>query len=199
MNYAKIQDILESEASFRDQVRNRTSKVATRGGGEAMFSPLAVQIGERCQLMKIESKAGNRAYVLAIARQLAGATNGASPVVRPPVPVVRPHVPAPSEEAVVVKSVPSPELEATPARQSQRRQTADLEQFVDRNDILKYQVAIAISQLLAAVYQLAQEDTWDGHESRKKLLEELLDEYESTSKQHVNFSVKQLIRAKDQS
>jgi len=190
MNYAKIQEILESENAFRNLVAARNTKVVTRGGGEAMYSAMTVQVAEGLQARRMDDKAGNRPIVIALAMQL---NRASGPTVAPPAPLpVKPKVVTPEEETVKVKAVPSPALQADPARQQQQQLTA----FVDRGDIIRYQSAVAISQLLAAVYQLAESDTWPGYEGRKKLLGDLLDEYETVSKQHVNLSVKQLTRAK---
>jgi hypothetical protein len=193
MNYAKIQEILESEASFKGQVSTRDTKGATRGGGEAMYSALAVRVGNMLTEIGSDDKSNQKAVVLALAMR-AVSSSAPPPPASPPPP--KPRTVVATEEPVKVTSVPSPALQANPVRQQQKKQGVALDQFVDRNEIARYQSSIAISQLLAAVWQLAESDTWTGHERRKSILGDLMDEYEVVAKQHINLSVKQLIRAK---
>lgn len=187
MNYAKIQETLEADKMFGPLVAVKDVKVNTRNG-EVFFSALTIQIAEAIEKRGMLDRAGHRPTILAFAGILTKGKPippGAAPVVK------KPDVP----ETIVVKSAPAPEPKPA-APPVQRVRDSELAKFVDKGDILKFQSTIAIGQLLAAVYQLAENDYWEGYEQRRKLLNDLLDSYEAVSKKYVNFSVKQILRAK---
>jgi hypothetical protein len=189
MNYAKIQEILASDAKFGPSVALRDTKVPTRNG-EVVYASLTVQVADAIEKHGLPDKSCSRAIVLAFATRLSKGQPAPTAAV-----VVQP--PTPQEPAtIVVRPAPTSDVKPSPEKAQQRVQQADLAQFVSRGDIIKFQASVAIGQLLAAVFQLAESDCWEGNERRAVLLNELLESYEAVSKQHVNLSVKQIIRAK---
>lgn len=188
MNYAKIQEILEHDTKFYPIVSVRDAKVNVRGSDVA-YSSLTVQVAAKMQEMKCDERSCPRHIVLAVAARITSGSVSATP---PPV-AQNSVAKVDAAEVVVVKSVPTPGLAATPARIAAKSQQEQFTQFVDRNDIVKLQSTVAISQLLAAIAQLAETDTWPGHEERKEQLAKLLTTYEAVSRAHINLSVKQII------
>ena len=204
MNYNKIQEILQSDSKFAPLVANRDTKVTIRGG-ECLYAALTVRVAQEMAARGIDDKGFQKTLILAFAATL---SNGiVPPKASPPAVVpVPPRAQPPPEkreanekvERVVVKPSTNPAV-VSPAKQAAKQQQDKLDKFVERGDILKYQSAVAMCQLLASLFQLAENDTWPGNDKRKALLNELLESYEEQSKQHVNLSVKQILRAQIES
>jgi hypothetical protein len=189
MNYSKIQDILAHDAKFGPSAAHRDTKVPTRSG-EVVYSALTIQVAEAIEATGMSDKNCSRATVLAFATRISlSQPVGAGAPVLPPKKIESP-------ETIVVRPAPASEVKLSPEKVQQKVQQADLAQFIAKGDILKFQGAVAIGQLMAAIYQLAEGDCWEGNERRRELLNELMESYEAVSKRHVNFSVKQIIRAK---
>lgn len=188
MNFAKIQEILEHDAKFGPLVTQRDTKVGTRNG-EVVYAALTVKVADAIERSGSPDKSCSRTTVLAHASLLLRGQPAPVGATAPPVKK------ADTPETIVVRPSPSADSKS-PEKVQQKAQQADLAKFVSNGDILKFQGAVAIGQLLAAVYQLAESDCWEGFEHRRDLLNELLESYEIISKKHVNFSVKQIIRAK---
>lgn len=189
MNISKIQEILDNDPKFGPIASVRDIKLATRAGGEVAYSSLAMKIAEAMEKSPSGEKVCNRMGVLAYASILTRGQHTPAGATTPP------EKPVEASPAIVVRSTNANEAKLA-EKALQKAQQADLSKFVSNGDILKFQGAVAIGQLLAAVYQLAEGDCWDGFERRHTLLNELLESYETVSKKHVNFSVKQIIRAK---
>jgi hypothetical protein len=189
MNYSKIQDILEHDSKFGPSAALRDTKVPTRSG-DVVYSDLTVKVAEAIEQLNYSEKTCSRAVVLAFAQRV---YNG-QPTPSTPVVVVPKKAEIP--ETIIVRPAPVAEVKPSVEKAQLKIQQADLAQFIAKGDILKFQGAVAIGQLLAAVFQLAESDCWDGHERRRELLNELLDSYETVSKRHVNYSVKQILRVK---
>jgi hypothetical protein len=188
MNFSKIQEILEHDAKFGPLVAQRDTKVGTRNG-EVVYAAMTVKVADAIEKSGSPDKSCSRATVLAHAALLIRGQPAPAGTVAPPVKK------AETPETIVVRPAPSVEPKS-PDKVQQKAQQVDLAKFVSNGDILKFQGAVAIGQLLAAVYQLAESDCWEGFEYRRGLLNDLLESYEAVSKKHVNFSVKQIIRAK---
>jgi len=188
MNFSKIQDILEHDAKFGPLVSQRDTKVGTRNG-EVAYAALTVKVADAIEKSGAADKSCSRATVLAHASIILKGQ---------PVPTGAAAPPAKKAEtpATIVVRPAQPSEPKAGEKAQQKAQQIDLTKFIAQGDILKFQGAVAIGQLLAAVYQLAESDCWDGFERRRELLNELLESYENVSKKHVNFSVKQIIRAK---
>lgn len=188
MNFSKIQEILEHDAKFGPLVSQRDTKVQTRNG-EVVYSALTVKVAEAIERSGAGDKSCSRASVLAQALML---TRGQAA----PVGAVAPPVKKADEPATIVVRPASTTEQKSVDKAQQKAQQIDLAKFVSNGDILKFQASVSIGQLLAAVYQLAESDCWDGFERRRDLLNELLESYETVTKKHINFSVKQIIRGK---
>lgn len=201
MNYNKIQEILQSDAKFAPLVDVRDTCVVGPNGERNVYAALTVQVAKEIAARGISYKNIQKIMVLALAATLckdATPPMQQSPIQKPvdnPVPPEK--VPVPEKvERVVVTPLSATD---TPVKAEARQQSAKLDKFVESNQIIKYQSAIAITQLLASIFQLSDNDNWPGHERRKALLNELLESYEEMSRNHVNLSVKQLIRAQIES
>jgi hypothetical protein len=189
MNYSKIQEILEHDLRFGPSAVLRDTKVPTRSG-EVIYSSLTVKVAEAIGQSSYTEKTCSRATVLAFAQRI---TKGQpTPCASAILSTNKTETPA----TIIVRPAPTAEVKPSVEKAQLKAQQADLAQFVTKGDILKFQGAVAIGQLLAAVFQLAESDCWEGHEHRKELLNELLDSYEAVSKRHVNYSVKQILRDK---
>lgn len=190
MNHAKIQTILDNDTKFGPIVACRDTKVVARSGVEVYYANLTVQVANAIGEVSTTDKACSRIVVLAYATRLSKSQPTSASANQAPPKKVAPI------ETIVVRPAPVEPTKLTSEKAQQKVQQADLAQFMARGDILKFQGSVAIGQLLAAVFQLAESDCWEGHERRKELLNELLESYEGISKRHVNFSVKQIIRVK---
>lgn len=199
MNYNKIQEILQGDSKFAPLVANRDTKVPTRGG-ETAFAALTVRVAQEMTSRGIEDKGWQKTLILAFAARLSSGV-----AIEPSVAATQKAAPIAKKgteekvERVTVKPTQSPSAPVSPAKQAVQQQSQQLAKFIDKGEILKYQSAIAICQLLASIFQLAESDSWPGNEKRKALLNELLESYEELSKNHVNLSVKQLLRAQIES
>jgi hypothetical protein len=200
MNYNKIQEILQGDSKFAPLAANRDVKVVVRGG-ECSYSALTVRVAQEMAARGIEDKSFQKTIILAIAATLSSGGDVLPKTPAPPIACPPPQpVKKPVEdkaERVTVKPTQS-YTPSAPVKQTMQQQ-AKLDKFVERGDILKYQSAVAITQLLASIFQLADNDTWPGNEKRKALLNELLLSYEDISKTHVNLSVRQILRAQIES
>ena len=199
MNYNKIQETLQGDSKFAPLVANRDVKVPTRGG-EVAFAALTVRVAQEMSARGIEDKGWQKTLILAFAAKLSSGITTAPSGVEPKRSAVALKKGVEEKaERVTVRPTQNPSSPVSPAKQAIQQQNQQLAKFIDKGEILKYQSAIAVCQLLASIFQLAEHDTWPGNEKRKALLNELLESYEELSKSHVNLSVKQIIRAQIES
>lgn len=192
MSYQKVQKALESEPSFAAQLAAKDTEVTGKGGQKSMIPALVFRVGEALKNAGFEMSTASKNTILAMASSLPAGAPAASPaLVAAPASELtkRPAAKPPPPKPVTVKGAkpsakPAPKapMEATPT-------------IIDSSVIHRYQCAIASAQLLAALSQLMEKDDWPGSEERRKKLNDLIDDIEKVSTQHVNLSVKQIIRA----
>ena len=195
MSYNKIQLVLESDRSFASRLTVKDTEVAVRGGQKAMVPALVYQVGEALRASGYDLQSAPKNTILATAASIPVGTNGIMPIVPPamssapaePLPKRMPK-PSPPKRVVVQGAKPS-------AKPLPKSLPDPVVQFTESGAIHRYQCAIASAQLLAALSQLFEKDEWPGHEERLKKLNDLIDDVEKASTQHVNLSVKQIIRA----
>jgi hypothetical protein len=201
-NHAKIQEVLENDRTFQTLVANKDTEVESRSG-RTSFSSLTVRTAEALASAGYKDKTVPRPIILAVASKL---MNGQPlPVVSTKEPeavagarkrTAKPTTKAESEgkpvEVRVDRSTPEDVSQPKPP-ENQVATSNQLATFMDKGDILRFQSAVAIAQLLAAVFQLAEHDTWAGHEKRKEKINILLDDFEQVARNHVNLSVKQIV------
>lgn len=191
MSYQKIQKILEAEQSFVPQLSVKDVEVPGRAGQKLMIPSLVYRVGEALKNAGHELQGASKNLILAVAASIPA---GSAPVVVPPPSSVPETVrkptakPAPPKPVIVKGAKPSAKPTPKPVEQ--------LTSAADSAVIHRYQCAIATAQLLAAVSQLFEKDDWPGCEERRKKLNDLIDDIEKASTQHVNLSVKQIIRAR---
>lgn len=202
MNYDKVQAILESDRSFSSRLSVKDTEVIGRKGHKVMVPALVYQVGEALKSCGLDLSApknvilataasipiGNSdGYVMQIQAPIASVTAPQPDASAPPLAKKLPK-PAPPRQVIVKGAKPT-------AKPQPKPQDDPITQFTDSGAIHRFQCAIAAAQLLAAVSQLFEKDEWPGGDDRRKKLDDLIDEVEKVSTQHVNLSVKQIIRA----
>lgn len=201
MSYLRIQKVLEADSVFTSQVANKDTEVAVRNGEKVMLPSLVVNVFSILKANGCNMQSVSRTAILAAATRLA---DGEPVPVAPPAPIIE-QAPKPARKKAATPVVKPPEsvktqksttkpVVVTTARAGAPRPIA-LEKPIDTEVIHCYQCAVASAQLLAALHQLFEKDTFPGHELRKKKLDDLINEVEQSSSQHVNLSVKAIIRA----
>lgn len=198
MSYQKVQTVLESDRSFVPRLIMRDTEVTLRGGQKIMVPRLVFQVGEALRANGFDLQSAPKNVVLATAASIG--SDGFQPPTTAPASVAIVAEAEPVERKAIKPSPPKPVIVkgAKPSAKPMPRpaQTADpVAQFIDNGAIHRYQCAIASAQLLAALSQLFEKDEWPGAEERRKKLNDLIDDVEKSSSQHVNLSVKQIIRA----
>jgi hypothetical protein len=191
MSYHRIQKVLAADNMFASRV---TGKVDITPGTTA--PKFVVDVYNYLKAGGQDMQAVPKMQVLAAAMQLASGT--AAPPPPPPVPpdpaprpakkVAKPMIPKSTTKPLVVSTV----------RAGEPRLAVPASPLVDAEVIHRYQCAVASAQLLAALHQLFERDTFPGHEGRKKKLDELITDVEQMSSAHVNLSVKAIIRDQTQ-
>lgn len=195
MSYQRIQQVLEADATFAATVANKDTQVHLRSGEVTKFSAIVVNVYNTLKAAGCNMQSVPKITVLATAASLSNGGQVPTPAPVPPsaapVKIVRkkeadkpPTIPKSTTKPVVV----------TTARPGAPRPIT-VEKTVDTETIHTYQCAVAGAQLLAALHQLFEKDNYPGHEVRKKKLDDLIDEVEKASSNHVNLSVKAILRA----
>jgi hypothetical protein len=201
MSYAKIQAVLESDRSFASRLIVKDTEVVIRGGQKGMVPSLVFKVGEALKSAGIELQSAHKNMILATAATIPAGDHVATPTIPATVSAPQPALvlaePTPAKK--VVKPSPPKQVVVKGAKPSDKplpKPSPDpVIQFTDTGAIHRYQCAVASAQLLAALSQLFEKDEWPGHEERQKKLNDLIDDVEKASTQHVNLSVKQIIRA----
>lgn len=215
MSYPRVQQILEADATFADRVSAKTVEVPGRNGAKVMVSNLAASVHNVLKQAGCNMQSVPRVTILATAARMGtepvpfvapAAVTQAMPATPKPVrkkvaekPAAKPAAPPPKPTPPPPKPQPKPQqsttkpVVVTTARPGTKVQA---EPPVDAGIIHRYQCAVASAQLLAALHQLFEKDDFPGHESRRKKLDDLINEVEQASSQHVIISVKAIIRAK---
>jgi len=207
VNCARIQKVLEDEPRFAATVARRDQRVTIKGV-EHSYAALTVAVGQALQQAGVDDTKCPREFILVFAMKSAEGTlppplpeGTKPPVAITPRAVVKARPVKPKPEAVPADAPKPPEPVTVVCAQSPsappRAQSVAQEkmnQFIASGDMLRFQCCVASGQLLAALYQLAEQDTQPGHEERKALITALVDKYEEMAKTYINFSVKQIIR-----
>lgn len=186
---------------FAPRVQVKDTEVLLRNNEKTHVSSLAADVFQVLKGAGCNMQAVPKMTVLAAAARL---SNGL-PVPQPaaPVPPTTEDAPPAGPKKVTEPSPPAaprtPRSTTKPVVVTTTRTSNVLrptEVPVSVEVIHQYQCMIASAQLLAALHQLFERDTFPGHEQRKHKLEDLINDVESMSSQHVNLSVKAIIRNK---
>lgn len=196
MSYQRIQQVLEADATFAARVANKDTEVHLRNGETTKFSGLVVNVYSTLKAAGCNMQSVPKITVLATAARLQ--SGGTVPTPAPSAPAAAPAPKAVRKKDGVRQEKPqqstSKPVVVTTARPGAPRPVA-VEKPIDTEVIHRYQCAVASAQLLAALHQLFEKDDFPGHEARQKKLDDLINEVEQSSSQHVNLSVKAIIRA----
>lgn len=186
---------------FASQVASKDTEVLMRSGDKVMMPCLVVNVYSALKAAGCNMQSVPRTTILATAARL---SNGEPVPTAAPAPAAAPVAPkiARKKAAAPVETPESPKPQksttkpvvVTTARAGAPRPLV-VEKPIDSEVIHRYQCAVAGAQLLAALHQLFEKDDFPGHETRKKKLDDLISEVEQSSSQHVNLSVKAIIRA----
>ena len=199
MNYDRIHKILKSDGSFADRLAVNDTQVLGKGGHTVMIPLLVYQVGEAVRAANLEPQLVHKNAILATASTIPVGSN----TVPQPLPSAKPEaVAAPVDDQSpkrTVRPAPPKQVIVKGAKASSpppaKPQPDPVVPFTDSGAIHRYQCAVASAQLLAALSQLFEKDDWPGNEDRRRKLNDLIDDVERVSTQHVILSVKQIIRA----
>ena len=184
---------------FASQVANKDTEVQMRSGEKALLPALVVNVYNALKAAGRSMQSVPKNTILATAARLSNGepvpTAAPAPAAAPMAQKVARKKVAELPEAVKPPKSTTKPVVVTTARAGVPRPVV-VEKPIDSEVIHRYQCAVAGAQLLAALHQLFEKDDFPGHELRKKKLDDLISEVEQSSSQHVNLSVKSIIRVK---
>jgi hypothetical protein len=192
MSYPRIQQVLEADSMFVSQVANKDTTVTMRSGEKVQLPSLVVRTYDALKAAGCNMQSVARTTILAAAARLS--SGEPLPYVAPAPPKAAPKAAKKAAEPPRAQQSTTKPVVVTTTRAGAPRPIV-VEKHFDTDVIHRYQCAVASAQLLAALHQLFEKDDFPGHELRKKKLDDLITEVEQASSQHVNLSVKAIIRA----